>query len=501
MLSLMLATTVLLLIICWPIARWYQVKSYWYNRGVPYLPPHPLMGSMTFLQKQNPAMWFRYLYANFRSPYVGIWLFWRPALVVQSPDIARRILVKDSAIFRNRFLNSGKTDPIGSLNIFTTNDPLWSSIRRRLTPVFTSSKLRNMYGFVSEKSNELVQRIKADMEKDGRANIKIIFTDYTTDVVGTASLGVSSDATITGGGALRAITKDFMHFSFYRGLCWSSIFFFPELVDIFRFSLFPKATTDYFRKIYHEVVAQRGGYEKSSIGNKDLLDALRKIKQDSIRDNEDISDDTLIAQAAVFLQGGFDTTSSILTYCVYELAHQPHLQKKLYDELKEAKEKNGNKELDSVALHGLIYIHCLMKETLRKYTPIGWLDRVATKDYKIDENLTITAGTPVYVNTTGMHYDANYFPDPKKFDPDRFLPENENHLKPFTYMPFGEGPRNCIGRTFAVQNFISALSTICFNYEILPAPNTPLPSEIEYEKKGLFLTPAENIYVVFIPRS
>lgn len=77
---------------------------------------------------------------------------------------------------------------------------------------------------------------------------------------------------------------------------------------------------------------------------------------------------------------------------------------------------------------------------------MGWFDRICSKDYKIDDKLTIPAGTPVYVNGIGMQKDAKYFPDPEKFDPDRFLPENERDIEPFTYMPFGEGPRICIGK-------------------------------------------------------
>lgn len=77
---------------------------------------------------------------------------------------------------------------------------------------------------------------------------------------------------------------------------------------------------------------------------------------------------------------------------------------------------------------------------------MGWLDRVAATDYKIDDQLTIKAGTPVYINGVGMHYDPHYFPDPENFVPDRFLPENESKIVPFSYLPFGEGPRTCIGK-------------------------------------------------------
>lgn len=67
------------------------------------------------------GLWMRSLYERVPSPLVGVWLFWRPALVVQSPLLARRVLIKDADNFRDRFLSSGSSDPIGALNLFTVN--------------------------------------------------------------------------------------------------------------------------------------------------------------------------------------------------------------------------------------------------------------------------------------------------------------------------------------------------------------------------------------------
>lgn len=70
----------------------------------------------------NPkGIWFRTLNDKFKSPYIGIWLFWKPCLVVNTPELARNVLVKDFGNFRDRYLSSGETDPIGSLNVFTLN--------------------------------------------------------------------------------------------------------------------------------------------------------------------------------------------------------------------------------------------------------------------------------------------------------------------------------------------------------------------------------------------
>ncbi|KAM3958514.1 cytochrome P450 6k1-like [Aphomia sociella] len=480
---------------------WRRVSQYWAERGVPHLPPHPLLGSLTFLQRENTALWLRKMYKQFDSPYVGLWLILgRPALMINSPEIARRVLVKDSDNFRDRSLGSGKSDPIGALNLFTVNDPVWSYMRKRLTPVFTSAKLKNLNGLVTTKANQLAQRIHNEIKMGRQIDLRTTYADFTTDVIGIAAFGVSSDATLTGQSHLRDITKEFQKFSIFRGLGWSSIFFFPKVVDICRFSFFPKTTTDYFRKVYNAIVAQREVEVERE--NKDLLDALLKIREESKAKNEVITEDMLISQAAIFLQGGFDTSAAILTFATYELAYHPEVQERLYKELLEAKKNKSQDELDTLILsNGLTYMNCVIDETLRKYPVMGWLDRIAMSDYQIDEKLTITAGTPVYVNAVGMHYDPKYYPEPEKFDPDRFLPENSNSIEAFTFMPFGEGPRICIGQRFAYRSIRQAITKVFLDFEVRPLPNAPKPVECEIEKKGMFLLPGQVMSVEFIPRN
>ncbi|KAL0870263.1 hypothetical protein ABMA27_005294 [Loxostege sticticalis] len=479
--------------------RWSRVKRFWADRGVVHDPMHPVYGSLDFLTQENPAKWMRKMYKRFKTPYTGIWLFWRPALIINSPEIARRVLVKDSEFFRNRHLGTGtsKTDPIGGLNLFTVNDPIWSSVRRRLTSVFTSAKLKAMHSLSLTKSRELVQRIENDLAQNKKIEIRSLFADFTTDLIGIAAFGVGSDATLTGESPMRTVTKDFMKYDFFRGWGWCSIFFFPEVVNFFRFTFFPKNSIDYFRKVYRSMLAQRGGYAGKREHN-DLLDALLKMKHEADLNGEVMDEDLVIAQAVVFLQGGFDTSAVSLSFITYELAFQPELQEKMYNELLEAKRKLGDKDFDGSTLSELTYMNCIIKEALRKYPAMGWLDRIAEKDYQIDEKLTIPAGTPVYVNALGMQYDPEYFPDPEQFNPDRFLPEND--IKPFTYMPFGEGPRNCIGMRFAYRTIWYAMAALFLKYEVRPKPRAKRPNDIELERRALFLMPEDELYVEFIPR-
>ncbi|CAG5058935.1 unnamed protein product [Parnassius apollo] len=485
----------------WLCLMWYKLSMYWAERGVKHVPVYPFLGSLTFLMRYNPAIWMRNVYESFDTPYVGMWVFFRPAVIINDPEIARNILIKDAAVFKDRFLSPGPSDPIGRLNLFTVKDPLWSFLRRRLTSVFTAAKLRGVFRIMQQKSKELVQRIDIEMKANKRVDLRMMFTDYTTDIIGASAFGVAGDATLTGESPLRSITKEFMEFNVLRGLSWVSIFFYPEIVDFFGFTAFPKSVTEYFRKIFRTIVAERGGYEVEIRENRDLLDALIKLKQDCVRDNEDISEDTLVAQAAVFLQAGFDTTGSIFAYCVYELAFHPEIQNKLYQELIEAKEKIGHADFEMNSLTELKYLDCVINETMRKYQPMGWLDRMASKDYKLDDRLTITVGTPVYVNVIGIHYDPKFYPEPERFNPDRFLSINKKNTNITTFVPFGDGPRSCIGRRFAMMNLRNTLATMFLVYEARALPNTPKPSEAKIEARNLFLAPGEPLLVKFVPRS
>ncbi|KAF9805363.1 hypothetical protein SFRURICE_006029, partial [Spodoptera frugiperda] len=479
----------LFIISLWLYSKWLSMKNYWKKLGVPSEPVHPLFGSMSFLQKKNP---------KYRpSPYVGIWIFWRRGLVINDPELSRKILVKDADTFRNRMLASGKSDPMGALNLFTVDDPLWTSLRRRLTSVFTGSKLRGWQELYQAKVDDLIYRINSDNEKGIVSELKSLFADYATDIIGESSFGIQCQSTRNSTGPLRMMTKEFEKYNQWRGMAWSSIFFLPEMVDILRFSFWPKNTVTYFRKIFKVMVEERGGFEKDIDGKRDLLDALLKMKIDAQKENQDMDIDILISNAMIFLQGGYDTSSSALTYAVYELAYNREYQKILYNELVEAEKALNGKRFDAESLAKLPYLDAVIKETMRKYPIMGWLDRKALRDYQVNDNLTIPANTVVYINAIGMHWDSKYFPNPEEFRPDRFLPENANNVVPYSYLPFGEGPRMCIGKRIGMNTVRYALAAVVLNFEIFPLAKLPQPNDIPIETKGLFYHPAIPLSVEF----
>ncbi|XP_041981026.1 cytochrome P450 6k1-like [Aricia agestis] len=491
MLFIILVTSLSILVALFYI-KWLKVRSYWAERGVPFVPPNPFVGNLTFLQRKNPSIWMRDVYTRYRGPYVGMWLFWRPALIINSPELARNILVRDSGNFRNKFMTASSKDPIGSLNLLFLKDPAWSNLRRRLTVSFTSAKLKSVRAVAVTKSQDLVKRI----QNDAATLLQKMFADYTTDLFSITAFELASDATLTSEGAIREITRDIMRFSLYRGISWCSAFFWPELAELLGLPIVPKKSSQSLRNIFKVIFKH-----KHVDLNKEpwtLLDVLMQLKKRSEEEGNAYSEDFIIAQAVVMLIGGFETSSATLTYIIYQLTHSPDVQEKLYQELLEAKEKHGYK-LDAIVAEST-YMDCIIKETLRIFPPMAWLDRVALEDYKVDDNLTIPAGMPIYVNGVGMQVDPQYYDDPYTFDPERFSAENEKNIPAYTFMPFGDGPRACIGRRFAIVALKHAMAAISLNYRVEPCPGSPKPMDAEIEKRGLFLMPGEDLKVNFILR-
>lgn len=153
----------------------------------------------------------------------------------------------------------------------------------------------------------------------------------------------------------------------------------------------------------------------------------------------------MLSQAVTFFTAGYETTGNLISFTLYELSLHAEIQERLRAEIHETLETHGDVTYEAV--QGMKYLNMVVSETLRKY-PFGpFLNRYCDEDYVIEETgLTVEKGISVIVPIWGLHHDPKYFPDPDVFDPERFSDENRPNIVPCSYLPFGEGPRNCIGK-------------------------------------------------------
>lgn len=136
----------------------------------------------------------------------------------------------------------------------------------------------------------------------------------------------------------------------------------------------------------------------------------------------------------------------------------------------------------------------MFSETMRKYPPVASILRKATKDYHVpNSNMTIKKNMNLIIPVYAIHHDPEYYPDPEKYDPDRFKTEVVAKRKPFSYLPFGEGPRICIGIRFAMMQMRIGLAILLTNFKLTTCTRTTSP--IVFSKKSMVLVPEGGIHL------
>ncbi|CAG2163113.1 unnamed protein product, partial [Oppiella nova] len=214
-------------------------------------------------------------------------------------------------------------------------------------------------------------------------------------------------------------------------------------------------------------------------------EALSDVVEKKLTENE------ILAQCFLFFIAGYETTATTLSYCTYELALNPTLQDRLYEETKPAFNEKG--EIDYEVLSKLPFIDALLSETLRNYPPLLRLEREAMEDVTLgDTGVKIEKGVIAEIPVYAIHHDPEHYPNPFTFNPDRFMPENRENIKPYTYIPFGSGPRNCIGMRFALLEAKLALAKISQQFRFSRVANTDVPVVFN---KGRILLQAKRLVV------
>ncbi|MBZ3879433.1 Cytochrome P450 3A4, partial [Sciurus carolinensis] len=193
-----------------------------------------------------------------------------------------------------------------------------------------------------------------------------------------------------------------------------------------------------------------------------------------------LTDLELVAQSVIFIFAGYETTSSALSFLMYELATNPDVQTKLQQEIDEALPNKAPATYDTLVQ--MEYLDMVVNEMLRLYPIVVRLERVCKKDVEIN-GVFIPKGTIVMVPSFVLHRDPQYWPEPEAFRPERFSKKNKDNIDPYIYMPFGIGPRNCIGMRFALMNLKLALVKVMQNFSFQPCQETQIP--LKFSKQGL----------------
>ncbi|XP_044738026.1 cytochrome P450 9e2-like [Chrysoperla carnea] len=504
---LILALVVLTIIVA---CYWYLVAplSHWEKRGIPYVKGYPIVGNFFWhaIKKSSMGDELIKLYNAYpEKKCYGIFLFGRPAIFVRDLDITKNVLIKNFENFVDHsdsvFLEG--VNPILDRNLLALRGNDWRDMRATLSPAFTGSKMRGMFQLMVDAGEYFVNYFVNEAKKSGgkplNVELKEIMTRLTNDVIATTAFGIKIDSLRDPNNEFYRMGSKASTISTWRLLLSN---FLPHVARFFRISLFPKEAVDYLRKIALETISIR---ERDNIYRPDMLQLLIEAKNGSLKQtdtNEEnnkafaaveeskliqtnkkihLGEDDLAAQAFLFFLGGFDTVSSALCFAVYELALNPDIQEHLYKENEKILNENNGK-LTYDVLNKMKYLDMVMSEALRKWPQAPLLDRICTKTYTVEvedgKEITLDKGTVLYFPAWALHRNPEYYPNPEKFDPERFSEENKDKINPTTYLPFGAGPRNCIGSRFALMEAKMAIFYMVKYFELIPNEKSMIPPKV-----------------------
>lgn len=262
----------------------------------------------------------------------------------------------------------------------------------------------------------------------------------------------------------------------------------PKILTTLNIKIVPEDVVEFYRHTVVTTIAQR---EEKKITRPDFIHLIMLARKNQLK--ADQSDDQpesigfssvkeysqapsegsqsnwtdmdIAAAAASFFVGGIDTTTGVVCFALYELALNPDIQKKLRSEIDSVRDSLGDQKLPYEVLQKMNYLDMVVSETLRRWPPFGVTNRKCTKPYVMENSdgtsVTVEKDQLIQIPIQSIHWDARFYPDPKRFDPERFAEGNRDKINRDAYLPFGSGPRNCIGSRMAL------MQTKCFLYYLL----------------------------------
>lgn len=515
---LVLSITVIVLFYFYTARKHSLFKRY----GIPSIKPMPFIGGFPHLIKKG-MMQSEYDATIQYGRCVGFFLGNMPTVFVTEPEIIREVYVKRFTEFPNRSQAAYTTKFWETTILSTTDIDNWRFLRSTLTPSFSSGKLRKMDTIVINCINHAIERLKKE-ESGAVIDMVPLFQGITLDVICQSAMGVKLDADsdTSSNNELREQISGLLNFSLEKNPYLLLLFIVPDLkklMAIFDIDFNNTKAIAYLKKCMDSIVQER----KQNKSAKDIQDILqlmintnlecqKRNRVDSTKDEDSgkgkdenvvselekpsrgMTDEEITANAIMFLFAGYDTTSTAMIFTSYFLATQQEYQEKI---VREIDEKIGTSDPDYDSIQQLTYLDMFVSESMRLYPPVTRVTRNNDRDTQIGQ-YTFPQGISIAVPVFTLHRLPEFWPDPEKFDPERFSVENKPKLVPYTYLPFGTGPRNCVGMRFANMEIKMTLVKLLQNFTIRPSHELKIPPKLE---KHVFCRPVGGMKLVLEKRN
>lgn len=439
----------------------------------------PLIGTLSEILFKDQAKTFQ-LAREWPKRYGGSYRFWVNStlyvLNVVRVREAEPILSSTKNIDKSRFYKF--LHPFLGLGLLNSTGPKWMHRRRILTPSFHFNILNGFHRTFVEECDQLLTTIDEHVDKGVPTALQPVMSKFTLNTICETSMGVKL-STVSGADVYRTKLYEIGEALVHRLMR-------PWLLNDFLCRLTGyKAAFDKLLLPVHSFTTgiinkKREQFQASSEPSVELteeniylnpkkryamLDSLLVAEQKQLIDEAGIRE-----EVDTFAFEGHDTTAAALVFIFFTLAHEPAVQDRIYSEILQV--YNGKPQSERAFTPQdyaeMKFLDRALKECLRLWPPVAFISRNISEDIVLDDGTLIPAGCVANIHIFDLHRDPEQYPEPDRFDADRFLPEEVDRRNPYAYVPFSAGPRNCIGQKYAMMELKVVIVNALLKFRVLP---------------------------------
>ncbi|XP_025990773.2 cytochrome P450 4C1 [Solenopsis invicta] len=461
--------------------------------------------TMSILPEERLKKDFEYLAQTCKKGIYIQWFLGKPYIFVYKPEYLEHIFPSTVNITKGERY-SVLESWLGKGLVMSTGKQ-WFHDRKLIGATFHFSILEKFAVVMTEKSEILKNCIQQKLDENPGKPINIypLIVNATLDIICETAMGINIRAQEGSSKyieAVQEIAELIMTRAFQPWLWIDWLYYLTPTGKQYKTALkiVHEFADEVIKKKKLERQSKTGKTElenkddESDIGKKKKTAFLDLLLEENAKDDTPMTDDELRSQVDTIMFGGHDTTSVAVCWTLFLLGNNLDHQEKVHEELEEV---FGDSEAPATVkqLPLLKYLDRVIKETLRIFPSANVISRELVEDVKLDDHI-LPKDHEVSVPIVLVHRNPEVWPDPLKFDPDRFLPENSKDRNPYAYVPFSAGPRNCVGMRFAQQELKLLVITILRKWRV---KSVKTMDTIRYGDI-LVLRPCEELLMHFTPK-
>ncbi|CAG2113351.1 unnamed protein product [Medioppia subpectinata] len=514
---------------------WYFTRNFGFftKQGIRGPRPLPCIGNLWEMYFTSMPDLELQRYKKYGKIY-GLFEGNKPILRIGDPELVKQIMVKDFHVYQTRRPGSNAKHPVADLIMSQSRDDEWRRMRTTATPSFSTAKLRRVCELMNRSLDQFVDAVRTKALPERVVDIKWWYACYSMDVIANCIFGATTQAYADPNDPMVVNGRAMFRPVYWR---WLATMLFPTwLLNWLNIhSETNDKSIDYFCQFTRQLMRlkEREGTEGNrefsdfinlltkqnnmkrefdgSIGNEgkqqlevdesdgelNPLDAntpaankYRTTKQSTLRP---MTEDEVIAQVFSSLTGGFEAGNNALAFCTLELALHPDIQERVYDEVVSVTGESGDGRIDYETLARMTYLDAVVSETQRFHSAALRPTRVAAMDHTLgDTGIHVRKGQTIELMAYAMHRSDEYWPRADRFDPERFMPENRHLINQYAYIPFGAGPRACIGQRFSLMMIKLGVARMVRQFKFRPCERTRVPTPLV---KNMRFKAAQEVYL------